>query len=100
MRQMSRQFAVDCALVIAFAVSTILTSAVAGDRAAQKTPTWLGYLLLILLAAFLVVRRRYPTQVMVLTMLVSVLYNRLGYGTGAFTIAPAIAIYTTILAKH
>lgn len=93
-------FAVDCALSFAVAVSTVLTGVIAGSRAEQSPPEWVGYLLLVVAAAFLVVRRRFPPQVMVLTMLVSLVYFGLGFGTGAFTVAPAVAVYTAIAAKH
>ncbi|MEV7808887.1 sensor histidine kinase [Microbispora sp. NPDC088329] len=100
LRRMPRAFVADCALSLAVAVSTVLTSVMAGGRAEQSPPDWLGYLLLVVAAVFLVARRRFPPQVMVLTMLVSLLYFGLGFGTGAFTIAPALAVYTAIAAGH
>ncbi|MEU7695961.1 sensor histidine kinase [Microbispora hainanensis] len=100
LRRMPRAFVVDCALSFAVAVSTVLTSVIAGGRAEQGPPDWVGHLLLVVAAAFLVARRRYPPLVMVLTMLVSLVYFGLGFGTGAFTIAPALAVYTAITAKH
>ncbi|MFG1860147.1 sensor histidine kinase [Microbispora bryophytorum] len=97
---MPRPFVIDCALSFAVAVSTVLTSVIAGGQAEQSPPDWVGYLLLTVAAAFLVARRRFPPLVMVLTMLVSLLYFGLGFGTGAFTVAPALAVYTAITAKH
>ncbi|MEU6408685.1 sensor histidine kinase [Microbispora sp. NPDC046933] len=97
---MPRELVIDCALSFAVAASTVLTSVIAGGRAEQSPPEWVGHLLLVVTAVFLVARRRFPPQVMVLTMLVSLLYFGLGFGTGAFTVAPALAVYTAIAAKH
>ncbi|MEV4095989.1 sensor histidine kinase [Streptosporangium saharense] len=89
-RRVPRDLRLDGFLALVVAVSTVM----AGTFIGGSPPGWFGCLLLTLSAAFLTFRRRFPIRVMALTMLCSLVYYRLGYASGAFTVAPALAVYT------
>jgi len=59
-------------------------------------PDYAGYLLLALAAVLLLWRQRAPVPVLAAVLITAGLYRALGFPSGAFTVAPAIAVYVVI----
>ncbi|MCG5218876.1 sensor histidine kinase [Streptosporangium sp. KLBMP 9127] len=86
---------VDTTLALTIAITTVVVSALVGDHA-EHLPHGVGYALLLLSATLLAFRRRAPICVMAGAIVASLLYYTLGFSSGAFTVAPAVAIYFVI----
>ncbi|MFF5212011.1 sensor histidine kinase [Streptosporangium sp. NPDC000396] len=91
----------DLLLVVAVtAVTVVGTAVIAGHSPPGRLPGWVGYLLLSATSALLVLRRTAPLVMMVAVLAGSLSYQALDLPGGAFTIPPAIALFSTVSAGH
>ncbi|MGH2377694.1 MAG: histidine kinase dimerization/phosphoacceptor domain-containing protein, partial [Candidatus Limnocylindria bacterium] len=85
----------DVGLALAAGAAAIGGTAIVA-RGAQEGPAldWLGYGLLVATAAPLVVRRRFPTGVLVATVGIAFAYDALAYPGAFYSIPIFVALYT------
>ncbi|MEU4563504.1 sensor histidine kinase [Actinoplanes sp. NPDC023936] len=86
--------------LIVLAVSVAATAIIGWGDGSPHPPLAFGYLLLTADAAFIALHRRRPFVMLAGTLAVSLAYHGLNFPGGAFTIAPAVAIYFAVLSAH
>ncbi|MEU9507204.1 sensor histidine kinase [Micromonospora sp. NPDC048170] len=86
--------------LVVLAVSLAATAIIGWGDGSPHPPLPLGYLLLAADAALVVLHRRQPFVMLAGTLALSLTYHGLNFPGGAFTIAPAVAIYFAVVSAH
>ncbi len=98
-RALSKAAGDDRVLAAAVAAVTVgATAAIAWSSPAGRLPDWAAYLILIAMAVPLPARRRAPVTTMVAVLAGSLCYQAFDLPGGAFTIPPAVALFTAVSA--